>query len=418
MKKLGLILLSTVALNAQNLTLSGNLTITGNVSFNFTSFINCIFTPSYSCSQLANLFTTDPYSTVGGFTGYADFTVRGDVNGGTIWTSYSYPAVQTNGSLGVSNHLSYWDGTDWQFKSSIFTSAQVTNGSTGLQNYVSNEVPALISQNVSGTSYWYEAGLNYLTPPGGSGYSSQPSTNRIYIRACSEASQSAGPSCLSSVTNQFIGGNAVDSANFPISQNFTPLAVGSNCNRFNEPSLWYSSPTLYMTLGCSDPFQYAIYVFSTTNPEAHLGTWTWSYVSKFMTAAQANGACAASFGVLCGNSNLVSSCEMALAHSNGMPILVCEMSNAGVILGTIIFSASSLTPPVLNLNALGFPVILGYVTCSQCGTTGPETGPGYDPNYPNGVIMTLQQTGCVPNGPGCGTISGTFNQGVNTGLRP
>jgi hypothetical protein len=414
LKLLAIAGLCAASAGAQNFTISGNVTLSGYLTINSVAFINCIFSPSYNCSQLANLFTSDPYSTVGGFTGYADSSLRADPNTGTVWTVYSKPAVQSpSGSLSVGNNLSHFDGTNWQYNTQIFASGQtIANGATSQTNFVSNEVPGLFLQNVGGTTYSYEAGLWYAVAPGGAGFNNQPSTNRFYVRGCS-----GPPTCLASATNQFLGWTDVDAVNFPFSQNLSTLAAGSGCKKFNEPSLYVSGTTLYMTAGCSDPYQYAIYEFSTPAPQSNLGAWTWSYVGKFITAAESNGVCAATFGALCGASNLISSCEMAASGVTGNPIMVCEQSTGGLIFGPIVFAMASLTPPAFTYTAGGLPAVLGYATCSPCGSTGPETGPGYEPTYPGGVVMTLQQMGC-PSAPGCGTASGTFNQLVNTGLRP
>lgn len=418
MRKAILLLAWACAGHAQVISLSGNIALSGNVllpnTVNALS-INCLFTPSFNCPQLPNLIATDPYSTVGGFTGYADSSLRADPNTSTLWMTYSKPAVQSpSGSLSVGNNLSSFDGTNWQFSKQVYASGQtITNGATGQTNFVSNEVPALIMQNVSGTTFSYEAGLWYSVAPGQAGFNNQPSTNRFYVRGCSGA-----PTCLSATGQQYLGWTDVDAVNFPYSQNLSTLAVGSGCKKFNEPSLWMSGTTLYMTAGCSDPYQYAIYEFSTPNPNLHLGTWTWSYVGKFITAAQANGACGYTFGSLCGPSNLISSCEMALSHATGNPIMVCEMSTGGVILGPITFSMTSLTPAAFALNGAGLPIVLQYGTCSQCASpTGPEVGAGYDPSYSGGVVWTWQQIGC-PAAAGCGSNPGTFNGIWQSGQRP
>jgi hypothetical protein len=388
-------------------------------------YIDCMFTPSYNCTQLPNLFATDPYSTVGTFTGYADSSLRLDPSvGGHVWMVYSKPAVQaSDGSLSVGNNLSWFDGTNWQFKSQIYASGQQipNNHSTPTLNYTSNEVPALIPYVVGGVVYWFEYGLWYAVAPGQAGFNNQIYTNRIYGRGCAQSSITAGPSCLSSAATQFIGGNDVDAVNFPISQNFTTaFPQTSTCNRFDEPSLWMVGNTLYMTMGCSDPFQYTIYEFSAANPQVCVlaANCTWSYVANFVTAGESNNACAATFNSLCGvNDNLISACEMALSHVTGNPIMVCEMSTGNTLWGPIVFSMASLVPPVFNYSAPHLPVILYYSTCSQC-IGGPEVGPGYEPTYPGGIVYTAQQTSCTPGAPGCGTTSGTFNQLIQTGQRP
>lgn len=392
----------------------GNVVLNGYVQTAPVPFVNCVFTPSYSCPQLPNLFNADPYSTSGTFTGYADSTLRADPNTGTIWMAYSWPKVQTNGSLGISNHLSYFDGTNWQFSNSVYTSATITNGATGQTNYVSNEVPALFLDNISGTTYSYQAGLWYAVAPGQAGYSNQPSTNRIFIRGASGA-----PSNITATGQQYLGGNAVDATNFPISQNLSTLVPAPICNRFNEPTLSKSGSTLYLTMGCSDPFQYQLYTFSTSTPQTCVlaNNCTWAYVSKFITPAESNGTCGATFGSLCGANNLISSCEMAKSVIPGNLVMICEMSTGGMILGPIAFSMASLTPAAFNYGPSGLPVVLGWATCSQCGSSGPEVGPGYEPTYPGGAIITLQQTGCPTSG--CGTTPGTFNQLVSLpGIRP
>lgn len=419
--KLALALLPFSLLAQGNVQISGVVHITGIVQIpSGVPFIDCTFTPSFSCPQAPNLIATDPYSTVGGFTGYADSSERADPNTSTIWGTYSKPAVQPNaancqaGSLSVGNNLSHWDGSAWQFNTQIFPSGQaITNGATGQINCISEEVPGLYLQNVSGTTYSYEAGLSYATSPGGAGFNDQPSTNEFYVRGCMGA-----PTCLSSATNQMLGWNAADGVHFPYSQNLSTLAVGSGCNKFNEPSLWVSGTTLYMTAGCGGPFQNVLYEFSTPNPQSHLGAWVWSYVGKMtVTPTQANGACQNTFGAKCGPNNLISSYEMALSQG-GQPITVAEMSTGGVILGAIVFSMSSLTPPAFNLTSGGLPVVLGYATCSQCNSpTGAEVGSGYERTYPGGVMFTTQQVGC-PAAAGCGTNNGTFNQLVDTHLKP
>ena len=384
--------------------------------------VDCVFSPSSNCTPL--LVSGDPYSTTGAFTGYADPSIRKDPNStGMIWMAYSWPTVTTNMTKPIDIHLAYNNaGAGWTNAGLanyvLYGSTTVSNGVTGAtDDQTASEVISLAMQNVNGTTYVYQAHLSYQIATGQVGPLGQPYTARLMVSGCAFASTAQGPDCLLNATPQYLGGSAINTTYWPISQNLTTLS-GSSCSKFGEPTVIMNGTTLLLNVVCLDDYS-NYYQFAANDANSNLGNWTWTYVGTWGSKTDADSIC--SYFNACSESLFFNACELASSAYIGY-LAVCNVdynvsNQINQVLGSVALAMGTLSPPSLS-HVSGAPQVLAYMTCSGCTAHGPGA-PAYEPEYDGGMISALVLTDCAAGSAGCVStpgFKGEFTQLASTGL--
>ncbi len=417
---------------AQQLTISGQLTLTGQVNSIRTGPVNCVVSPAQNCPSIT--VSGDPYDN-SGFSGYADPSSRTDPQTGTPWLCYSFPrALPGNGTRIVETHIAYWNGTGWT-NSGLNTartgqpgvlraSLTVNNPVTSVSNdQTSHEVCSILPFVMNGLTYWIGINSEYQVPSGGAppGYSY---ALRQEVAICADTTGGVqGPMCLLNATVQYLGGNEVNTTYWPIAYNLSSLS-GTSCPGWREPTMIAvvsgSTITLYLLIECSDLTVY--HEFSTVNPAASPGTWTWSHVtpsSAFATSSDAAALCSVFNN--CGTTDYLTQGEIALSFSNPATPVMCfddvhVQSGNKIADGVACLKMASISPPAFAYSE-GAPIVLASMTSSTSTPGGPGTT-AYNPDLPGGVILAHKESGCTGGAAGCSSHGGDFNFFVWTYERP
>ena len=385
---------------------------------------DCTLT-STGCTQI-NLGVVDPYSTSGGFAGYADATIRQDPLTGTLWMAYSWPHTIPSGRPGVAGtqvidtHVAFSvdSGRTWTYKGPLYTSQPVSNPVTGATDYTAHEVMNLLPQVVNGVTYWYGIHSTYNVAPSGAG-PSQAYTKRWEI-AMAPGTAANGPMGLASTTPQFLGQNVNTYPQyFPASPNLSSLNPElSGCSQFYEPALVISGNNLYLFLNCwpsdDNPANKFYAVFTTSSPQTNAPDWIWSYIPEGATKF-ANESDAASIGrYLAPGTNYITQMDIAPSAQSGNLLAIItgayDNSNGKNSLGCVAAELASVNPPKLVYNSQGQVQVDAFLTSSDSQTGGPGSCT-YSPVSGTGLILAHRQSGNAPQNGGFFTFlmqSGLF----------
>jgi len=369
---------------------------------------------STGCTEIT--VTGDPYSTVGGFSGYADPTIRQDPQTGTLWMAYSWLHVipgttAGDNTNGIDTHVasSTDGGKTWIYQGAIYTSQQVTNPISGQTDYTHHEVMNLLPQVVNGVTYWYGIHSYYYVPAGanGGGSTTESYTKRWEI-AMAPGTATTGPMGLATATPQYLGQPInLDPQAFPVAVDLSNLnSELSPCNEYYEPSLILSDNNLYLFVSCttaSDSQGSLFYaVFKTPDPQDHAGNWSWTYVPQGPTQF-ANHSDAMSVGSYVG-SGATYITQMDLAPSNKPGVLLAIMTaafNSGGknSLGCVAAELAGIDPPAFVYNAQGQVQVDAAITSPDSTPSGPGSCT-YSPYSATGIIMAHRQGGNAPQNGG------------------
>lgn len=363
-----------------------------------------------------NLDGIDPFSTAGGFGGYADPTIRQDPVTGTLWMAYSWPHTipsdlpGTPGTQVVDIHLAYSTdgGKSWTYAGPLYESEPVVNPVTGATDYTSHEVMNLLPQVVNGVTYWYGVHSTYYVPKGRGGPDSETYTKRWQI-SMAPGTATTGPMGLASAAVQYVGQNVnTYSQYFPLASNLSSLnAEVSACNVYYEPTLIMSGNNLYLFLSCTPPNAnpagefYA--VFKTADPQDHAGNWQWTYVPQG-SVKFANQSDAASVARYLGpGATYITQMDIVPSKQPGvlLAILTAAYNNfqGKVSLGCLAAEIANVDPPSFVYDAQGQVQVDALITSPDSEDDGPGSCT-YSPFSATGMIMAHRQTSNAPQNGG------------------
>lgn len=367
--------------------------------------VNCTRTPTAAPCSMINI--NGDASSSGGFSGYADATIRQDPLTGALWMAYSWPHTTTSSTHVIDTHLasSSDGGVTWNYAGALYTS-QLDPAST-TAGYMSHEVMNLYPQVVSGVTYWYGIHSVYDVPPGGAPGTSEPYTHRWELVYASSTG-SVGPMALVSTTDiEYLGdqGNT-QTGTWPIAQNLSSLVSGS-CGDTYEPSLTIASGSLYLFLSCTNsggPSQYFYAVFKAPNPTSTAPNWSWSYVGSFAVSSDAK-----SIVNYLGATNDPYITQMDVTPSNVPGKLFAIATDAFNAtsgkngMGCVAMELANIDPPQLVYNSQGQVQVDAALTSSDSTSTGPGSCT-YSPYSGTGMIIADRHT--LANG----SLSSVFDQ--------
>ena len=367
-------------------------------------------TTSTPCTAV-NLDSIDPFSTPGGFSGYADPTIRQDPLTGTLWMAYSWTHVIGGSSAGsgtdvVDIHVA--DSTDggktWNYVGPLYTSEQVTDPVTGQVNYTAHEVMNLLPQVVNGVTYWYGVHNVYYVPVGGAGPNAEPYTKRWEI-AMAPGTATGGPMGLATATPQFLGENAnTYPQDFTEATNLSSLnSEVSGCEVYYEPSLIISDNNLYLFLGCqppdADPASEFYAVFKTSDPQDNPGNWSWSYIPEGTTKF-ANQNDALSVGRYFPNgTSYITQMDVMPSKQPGVLLAVATAAYVSgqnkISLGCFAAELASVDPPKFVYNSQGQVQVDAIATSPDSQNGGPGSC-SYSSASATGLLLVHKQTSNAP----------------------
>ena len=360
-----------------------------------------------------DLASIDPFST-GGFSGYADPTIRQDPLTGTLWMAYSWTHVISSagasGTYVVDIHMA--DSTDggktWNYAGPLYTSEQVTNPVTGEINYTAHEVMNLLPQVVNGVTYWYGVHNIYYVPIGGAGPDAEPYTKRWEI-AMAPGTATGGPMGLASATPQFLGENAnTYPQDFTQATNLSSLSseVGG-CEVYYEPSLIISNNNLYLFLGCqppdADPASEFYAVFKTSNPQNNPGNWQWTYVPEGATKF-ANQSDATSVGrYFPKGTSYITQMDIMPSKQPGVLLAVASAAYVSgqnkISFGCFAAELANVDPPKFVYDSQGQVQVDAIVTSPDSENGGPGSC-SYSADSATGLLLVHKQTSNAPQNGG------------------
>lgn len=420
---------------ATTLTLSGPVTITGNLVLGSTasnSSVDCTHT-STGCVQMASVASADPANTTSSTSGWADPSIRRDPQTGIYWIGYTYlepitgtftaapcPAVTGTWNVFVT-HLLWWNASLSQWVNTGLTNGGVVYPAIPYCNVTTNKTDLQSSEVVNwfplvsgGITNWFSVRLTYTTPPGPGGVGIQPATGRFAINEAPDSTGALGPSVLYGTTPQYVGGSSQNDPNFPVTYDFTSFSSQlAACTSFREPFLWSDGSTGYLGLNCGSTAFTAW--FSAPNFLSSAPSWTWSYINNsnsFATAGQAQTTALCPSGQSCSFTELD---VMPNAAGTALEVIATvatfpggNRKSWGVVAMHMAGLPPTLSPPALVMSA-GNVVVDATVTSSDSTSEGPGSGT-YESSGPFGIIIPHREVSCPPpSPPWCSTQGGFFS---------
>ena len=237
----------------------------------------------------------------GGFSGFADPTMRKDLSTGTVWLGYSWPYTWNpgtgNGVQVVDLHIasSPDNGVTWSAPSNLWESQQITDPNTGKTAYTSNEIMNIVPGVVNGQTAetWFDAHLNYFVDQGSTIIASLiPNSTMVLNWATAPTLLGAAPT---SQTVRFAAAGIAAATPYDVKLNTLDPSL-ANCQQWAEPALYMKSGNLYLATMCKyGPSggqlteQHNFYaIFETTpNLAIPMSSWTWTYNGQLATSADA-----------------------------------------------------------------------------------------------------------------------------------
>ena len=354
----------------------------------------------------------------GGFHGYADPSMRKDPNSSTIYLGYSWPHTMPDGTHAVDLHLasSTNNGTSFTYVGPLFQTqvvTQTTSVAYSQTNYSSNEtldlIPIPLTGASAGQTLWVQAHQSYLVKPTASIYTQLDVTGYVSVSAvqlATPAGAGAGTALLALGTapEARLGANDTD-ATRNVTQNIATQNTNmTKCGNFGQAALWYQSPTLYLSVECSevagggvDANELAHFLFQTTPTGSDATKWTWTYVAEFATLANA-----AKFGTIASENTtyqFFTEPEFALTKSGQLVIIMSPSVFAPQTSQQPVIQYGCRVFPVTSLSTSGITLATDTTTGALAATAktvesdlyaGSNEGPGactYEPAATTGIIL-------------------------------
>lgn len=322
------------------------------------------------------------------FGGYADPSVREDSNG-VLWLSYSWPHLEFADRRPIPSvdiHLarSLDQGASWAFVTKLLTATPMSNPAAPSQaGYLDYEVVNLLPVAVSGQTVWFGVTLNYFVPEQG-GMAARPS-NSFHIRVY----QADHPTEIPSAPYTILGGGAT-AKEWNASQSLIPGDIGildRTSFFWNEPSLYYESGTLYLTMvsfhlrNRSDISRDSVHVFA-TRPDGLPSSWKWEYKGELAGAEEAS--------IL--QATRLTQVDIARSKTGALLLIASpddwnEKAGDYNHKGCVALEIVSLDRPALRRSASGNLVVHARVEDTQANDLG-SAACSYDPNSATGILFT------------------------------
>lgn len=235
------------------------------------------------------------------FRGFADATIRRDLESGRLWMAYSWPSVridqdkrrgpfrrQAASTPQVDIHLAFSDdqGRNWRLAKTLWSPTPL-RAPGGEEGHMSHEVANLLPVREGGRMVWYGARLDYFLPDDGGFRRRPPQSFRILI------GRAPSPADLAHAPTAALGSMATDPA-WGMNINLAQLSPETrHCMLWNEPALFHDGEELFLALSCMafrgktpDIERNDLVVFATRTDGPPTG-WRWRHVGKLAGTREA-----------------------------------------------------------------------------------------------------------------------------------
>ena len=407
-------------------------TLTGTTVASTLTWVDCANTDTATSQPIAPTSSTCANLTIpqspatGGFSGYADPTMRKDLAAATVWLGYSWPHAWNpgaNSTDAVDLYLtsSSDNGVTWTGTTPLWTSVQTTDPSTGLTAYTSNEILNILPGQVNGQSgeTWFSVHLSYFVDQNTSIVDALVRTSSIVLNwAATPAALGSAPASQT-VTFASAGLSPLISTNMNLTTLDPSLA---DCQQWGEPALMMKSGNLYMALLCKygtstsqmQPAKNSYAVFEATpNLSQPPVNWGWQYNGQLATAAD---------GALLEGHQFIYEMDLATRADGSIVATVTPADDIANPSGggstQYSYGCRELLVQGLDKGNIGLAhdangqlEVLASITASDLGPANNETGSGgctYEPLASNGIVF-VRSYRSDPRFPSLGYYTALFN---------
>jgi hypothetical protein len=421
---------SNLASTPHSIALTGQ-TQSGSTVASTLTWVDCANTDTASSQPMADTASTCatlaiPQSpAAGGFSGFADPTIRKDLSAGTVWLGYSWPHAWNpgaNSTDAVDLYLtsSSDNGVTWGTSTALWTSSLTTDPSNGNAAYTSNEILNILPGQLTGQSgeTWFSIHLTYYVDVHTSIVDALVRTSAMVLTwATTPTGLATAPA---SQTFSFTANGAA--SQIPTNMNLTTLDPSlANCQQWAEPALLMKNGNLYMAVMCKygistasmQPAKNFYGVFETTpNLTEPPANWNWQYNGVLAGPAQA--------ALLEGHQFLY---ELDLTtRADGAIVATVspadDINNGNGTATQYVYGCRELLAQGLDKGNIGLVTdsngqleVLASITASDVSPANNDTAAGactYDPQTSNGVIF-VRQLSSDTRFPGQGFYAGLYN---------
>lgn len=395
------------------------------------TWVDCANTDTATSQPMADTASTCATLTIpqspatGGFSGFADPTIRKDPSTGTVWLGYSWPHAWNpgaNSTDAVDLYLtsSSNNGVTWGTPTALWTSSLTTDPSNGNPAYTSNEILNILPGQLTGQSgeAWFSIHLSYYVDLHTSIVDALVRTSAMVLTwATTPAGLATAPA---SQTFSFTANGAA--SQIPTNMNLTTLDPSlANCQQWAEPALFMKNGNLYMAVMCkyglSTATMLPAYNFygvfeATPNLSEPPANWNWQYNGVLAGPAQA--------ALLEGHQFLY---ELDLtSRADGAIVATVspadDINNGNGTATQYVYGCRELLVQGLDKGNIGLATdsngrleVLASITASDVGPANNDAASGactYDPQTSNGVLLVRQLTSDT-RFPGQGFYTSIFN---------
>lgn len=319
--------------------------------------------------------------------GYADPALRKDPARDRIWMAYSWPHLTTGAqgrAVTVDNHLAHSDdgGATWTFDRPLWTSSAEVDPVTGKPGFVNNEVVSLEAAKTGDAATWYSVRQRYDTAGG-----SKPDLRTFALHVATAPS----PTELADASEEVLGGG-LTSPKVATDANLSSMSPELKGCVFQDSALYLQHDQLFLAAQCSlytpagEDFDHEFIAVFLTRPQGEAKTWSWRYVGKFGTHADA---------VALGGQHLQQT-DLETGRDGKLLAIVSPGGKGTGVLGAHIgcraLDLVSLDPPRLARDSKHHPKVVARVQSSDSKVDGPGAC-GYDPASSTGIVIMRRLSG-------------------------
>ncbi len=424
---------SNLASTPHTIALTGQ-TQSGSTVASTLTWEDCANTDTATSQPMADTASTCATLTIpqspaaGGFSGFADPTIRKDPSTGTVWLGYSWPHAWNpgaNSTDAVDLYLtsSSDNGVTWGTPTALWTSSLTTDPSNGNSAYTSNEILNILPGQVTGQTgeTWFSIHLTYYVDVHTSIVDALVPTSAMVLTWAPTPTGLATAPAAQTFTFTANGASPMIPANVNLTTLDSSLA---NCQQWGEPALLMKNGNLYMALMCKygtsatsmQPAKNFYGVFEATpNLSEPPAQWNWQYNGVLAGPTQA--------ALLEGHQFLY---ELDLATRADGAIIASVSPADDVPNGSggstqYVYGCRELLVQGLDKGNIGLATdsngqleVLASITASDVGPTNNDSASGactYDPQTSNGVVF-VRQLSSDTRFPGLGFYAGIYSTDV------